>query len=158
MTDKTPSANKTQKAVLEEGTLFEPQFDNDGLIPAFITDAKSGEALMVAWMNADALKQTVETGEAHFWSRSRNRIWKKGEESGNILRVAQIRTDCDQDALWIQVTITGAGAACHTGRRSCFYRAVREIPTPLSKAELQTVIDQRIFEPEEVYRQTKLKE
>ena len=114
---------------LETGSRFQPTFGADGLLPAVVTDAHSGEVLMLAWMNAEALALTAATGEAHFWTRSRQRIWRKGEESGNVLRVLEIRTDCDQDALWLRVEVEGAGVACHTGRRSCFYRALEHTPT-----------------------------
>ena len=109
---------------VETGLRFQPKFDAHGLMPAIVTDAASGEVLMFAWMNAQALGLTLETRIAHFWSRSRRRLWKKGEESGNLLRVSELRTDCDQDALWLQVTVAGKGVACHTGERSCFYRAL----------------------------------
>jgi phosphoribosyl-AMP cyclohydrolase len=105
-----------------------PAFGPDGLLPAIVTEAHSGEVLMLAWMNAQALELTFKTGEAHFWTRSRQRLWKKGEESGNTLRVLEMRTDCDQDALWLRVTVQGAGVACHTGQRSCFYRALEPSP------------------------------
>jgi phosphoribosyl-AMP cyclohydrolase len=111
-------------AEVEQGTRFQPGFDADGLIPAVVTDAASGEVLMLAWMNAAALALTLETRVAHFWSRSRRKLWKKGEESGNLLRVAEARTDCDQDVVWLKVTVAGAGVACHTGERSCFYRSL----------------------------------
>jgi phosphoribosyl-AMP cyclohydrolase len=97
-----------------------PRWDSNGLITGVVTDARSGELLMVAHLNADALRLTLETGVAHFWSRSRGRLWKKGETSGNVLRVVEARIDCDQDALWLRVE--PAGPACHTGARSCFYR------------------------------------
>lgn len=114
----------TTTAELERGTIFAPRFDPDGLIPAIVTDAASGEVLMFAWMNAEALSLTISTGTAHFWTRSRKRLWKKGEESGNVLTVIEMRTDCDQDVIWLRVSVTGAGKACHTGERSCFYRRV----------------------------------
>jgi phosphoribosyl-AMP cyclohydrolase len=110
---------------IEDGSAFRPGFGPDGLLPAVVTDASSGEVLMLAWMNAEALELTIKTGYAHFWTRSRRRFWKKGEESGNTLRICEIRTDCDQDAIWLRVVVEGAGVACHTGRRSCFYRAVQ---------------------------------
>jgi phosphoribosyl-AMP cyclohydrolase len=109
---------------VETTHLFQPMLDAEGLIPAIVTDARDGEVLMLAWMNAEALALTVETGIGHFWTRSRRKIWKKGEESGNVLRVVELRTDCDQDAVWLRVQVEGKGVACHTGRRSCFYRAV----------------------------------
>lgn len=106
----------------ETGTALNPKWGADGLITGVVTDANSGELLMVAHLNGEALALTQSTGEAHFWSRSRGRIWKKGEESGNVLRVVELRIDCDQDALWIKAE--PAGPACHTGARSCFYRRV----------------------------------
>ena len=104
----------------EQGLLLDPKWDAAGLMTGVVTDAASGELLMVAHLNAEALKLTLETGEAHFWSRSRARLWRKGETSGNVLRVVELRIDCDQDALWLKVE--PAGPACHTGTRSCFYR------------------------------------
>jgi phosphoribosyl-AMP cyclohydrolase len=109
---------------VERGLGFQPAFDADGLIPAIVTDAASGEVLMFAWMNREALARTLETRVAHFWSRSRGRLWRKGEESGNVLNVAEVLTDCDQDVVWLKATIAGNGVACHTGARSCFYRSV----------------------------------
>jgi phosphoribosyl-AMP cyclohydrolase len=111
-------------ADVERGLAFQPRFDADGLIPAVVTDAGSGAVLMLAWMNAEALALTLETRTGHFWSRSRGRLWKKGEESGNLLSVKEVLTDCDQDALWLKVEVGGAGVACHTGARSCFYRSL----------------------------------
>ena len=122
---KTPVfAPRDSKADLEAGLDFAPKFDADGLIPAVVTNADSGEALMFAFMNAEALALTIESGIVHFWSRSRAALWKKGAESGNVLNVVEMRTDCDQDVLWLRVTVDGDGHACHTGRRSCFYRIV----------------------------------
>lgn len=117
----TPPADKTR---LEEGDALTPRFDAAGLVTAVVTDMVSGELLMVAHMDADALQRTIETGQAHFWSRSRQAPWKKGETSGNVLEVGELRVDCDQDAVWLRVTVAGDGAACHTGQRSCFYRRV----------------------------------
>jgi phosphoribosyl-AMP cyclohydrolase len=108
---------------VEEGLRLAPKFDRDGLIACVATDAGSGDVLMVAHMNAEALKRTIESGEAWYFSRSRGRLWRKGESSGHTQRVVEMRVDCDQDAVWIKVEQTGSGA-CHTGRRSCFYRAV----------------------------------
>ena len=109
---------------IERVLAFQPKFDLEGLIPAIVTDAKSGEVLMFAWMNAEALALTLEQGVAHFWSRSRGCLWRKGEESGNALRITEARTDCDQDAIWLKAEVQGAGVACHTGARSCFYRII----------------------------------
>ena len=107
---------------IEQGAALMPRWDANGLITAVITDHTTGEVLMLAHMNADALAKTIESGEAWFWSRSRGRLWKKGESSGNVLRVVEMRIDCDQDALWIRAE--AAGPACHTGERSCFYRRI----------------------------------
>ncbi len=107
---------------LEETTAFAPQFDSQGLIPAIVTDARDGTVLMFAFMNAQSLKLTQETGYAHFWSRSRQALWKKGETSGELLKVTDILTDCDQDVLQVKAEPQGQGVSCHTGRRSCFYR------------------------------------
>ncbi len=117
-------AGDTDKSQLEEGAGFLPAFNSDGLIPAIASDAATGEVLMVAWMNREALRCSLETGVAHFWSRSRAKLWRKGEESGNTLRIVEVRTDCDQDTIWLRVEVQGDGVACHTGRRSCFYRRV----------------------------------
>lgn len=106
----------------ETGLTLDPRYDAGGLITAVATDAVTGEVLMVAHMNAEALDLTLATGEAHFWSRSRARLWKKGETSGHVLHVLEARIDCDQDAVWLRVT--PAGPACHTGARSCFYRRI----------------------------------
>lgn len=109
---------------IEQGLTLSPRFDAQGLVAAIVTDAVAGDVLMFAWMNSQALRLTIDTGIAHFWSRSRAKIWKKGEESGNLLEIVEMRVDCDQDALWLKVRIKGAGVACHTGERSCFYRSV----------------------------------
>lgn len=114
----------TDKQTIEEGKLLAPRFDATGLVTAVVTDARDGLLLMVAHMNAEALSLTIETGMAHYWSRSRGRIWKKGETSGNVQNVTEIRVDCDQDAIWLSVNVAGHDATCHTGRRSCFYRTV----------------------------------
>lgn len=122
---KTPVfASRGTKEEIEAGLAFQPKFDADGLIPAIATDADSGEVLMFAWMNAESLALTIETRVGHFWSRSRGALWKKGAESGNLLDVVEMRTDCDQDVVWLRVHVEGDGQACHTGRRSCFYRSV----------------------------------
>ncbi len=109
---------------IETTRSFRPEFGPDGLIPAIVTDRASGDVLMFAYMNKDALDQTLASGFAHFWSRSRAKLWKKGEESGNLLKVIELRIDCDQDVVWILAEIEGGGVACHTGARSCFYRRV----------------------------------
>ena len=118
-----PTGNKRE---LEEGAAFTPKFDANGLITAVVTDAGDGALLMVAHMNAEALDLSLATGIAHYWSRSRKQLWKKGETSGNLQTIEEIRTDCDQDALWLKVRVAGGGPTCHTGRRSCFYRVAVE--------------------------------
>jgi phosphoribosyl-AMP cyclohydrolase len=136
-----------QSKAIEEGLAFQPKFDSDGLITAVVTDAGSGELLMVAHMNAEALGKTIESGDAWYFSRSRQKLWRKGESSGHGQHVVELRVDCDQDALWLRVEQQGPGA-CHTGRRSCFYRAV-----PLGKggAALQFRDEGRAFDPTNVY-------
>ncbi len=134
------------------GTAFTPKFDADGLVPVVVTSASTGEVLMLAYMNAEALARTIETGEAHYWSRSRGELWRKGETSGNTQRVVELRTDCDQDALWLKVEMGGAEACCHTGRKTCFYRAVPLGPGSSASVSLQFVDEQRLFDPEDVYR------
>ena len=132
---------------VEEGLTFKPKFDASGLLTCVATDASSGEVLMVAHMNDEALRKTVASGEAWYFSRSRNALWRKGESSGHVQRVVEMRMDCDQDAVWIRVEQTGA--ACHTGRRSCFYRAVT---TGEGGAQLSFVDAERLFDPKDVYR------
>jgi phosphoribosyl-AMP cyclohydrolase len=110
------------KAELEEGAIFTPRFDDNGLIVCVTTDAHTGAVLMVAYMNEEALRLTIDTGLAHYWSRSRKSLWRKGDTSGQVQTVSEIRTDCDQDAILLRVIVGGDGNSCHTGRRSCFYR------------------------------------
>jgi phosphoribosyl-AMP cyclohydrolase len=111
---------------LERGETLAPRFDAAGLIAAVVTHAETGEVLMLAWMNDEALKLTLESGEAHYFSRSRKSLWKKGETSGQVQAVREIRIDCDQDAVWLKVVPGGDGGACHVGFRSCFYRRVAD--------------------------------
>jgi phosphoribosyl-AMP cyclohydrolase len=136
-------------AELEEGQVFSPKFDTDGLVTCVVVDASTGEVLMVAHMSAAALAKTIETGDAWFYSRSRRQLWKKGETSGHVQRVLEIRVDCDQDALLLRVEQAGAGA-CHTGRRSCFYREVT-LGKPAQSASLTFVDAERVFDPEKAY-------
>lgn len=133
---------------LEEGPLFAPRFDASGLITVVTVEDGSGDVLMVAHMNAETLSLTLETGIAHYWSRSRQAIWKKGETSGELQEVVELRTDCDQDCLVMSVRQTGRGAACHTGRKSCFYRRVA---TAGGSAHLEDVGMQPLFDPKAVY-------
>lgn len=124
MTKSKTEAGVAEGETIETTRFFRPEFGPDGLIPAIVTDRASGDVLMFAYMNEDALTQTITSGFAHFWSRSRAKLWKKGDESGNLLKVIELRTDCDQDVIWISAEVQGDGVACHTGARSCFYRRV----------------------------------
>lgn len=149
MTDAKKFPTIDDKTELEEGDVFAPVFDAHGLLPVIVTGVETGEVLMFAYMNEEALARTIETGEAHFWSRSRKALWRKGETSGNTLRAVEIRTDCDQDVLWLTAEMTGAGACCHTGRVSCFYRRVPFGPDAQRKLEM--VHAERHFDPAAVY-------
>lgn len=134
---------------VEEGVDFAPKFGTDGVLPCITTDAKTGEVLMLGWMNEDALRLTVETGEAHYFSRARQVLWHKGATSGLVQKVIEARIDDDQDAIWVRVDVAGSGASCHVGYRSCFYRAVpvaEEAGQPLRFVE-----DRKTFDPIEVY-------
>jgi phosphoribosyl-AMP cyclohydrolase len=135
---------------VESGNVFAPKFDADGLITCVVTDTWTGDVLMVAHMNAEALGRTIETAEAWFYSRSRKGLWRKGETSGHKQRVVEMRVDCDQDAIWLRVEQSGAGA-CHTGRRTCFYRGI----ALKEQAGVATVLEFRdadiVFEPQSVY-------
>lgn len=114
------------KEALESGETLAPRFDANGLICAVTTHAQTGEVLMVGWMNAQALQATLDTGDVHYFSRSRQELWRKGETSGQVQKVAEIRVDCDQDAVWVKCLPQGDGGACHVGFRSCFYRVVED--------------------------------
>ena len=137
---------------VEEGKLLSPKFDDKGLIPVVTTDSKTGEVLMHGYMNSEALKKTIETKEAHYWSRSRKAIWHKGKTSGFSQKVNQIRVDDDQDSIWLSVDI-GDGASCHVGYKSCFYRSI-----PLGKiketekVEMKFEEKEKKFDPEKVYK------
>ena len=139
-------------AVIEEGNLFSPKFDNEGLIPVVTTDYKTGEVLMHGYMNSEALKKTIENKEAYYWSRSRKEVWHKGETSGFVQKVIEIRIDDDQDSVWMSVDI-GDGASCHVGYKSCFYRSV-----PLGKIENTEKVEMKFkdekkkFDPKIVYK------
>ena len=137
---------------VEEGKFLSPKFDSQGLIPVITTDNKTGEVLMHGYMNSEALKKTIETKEAHYWSRSRKSIWHKGKTSGFTQKVIQIRIDDDQDSVWLSVDI-GKGASCHVGYKSCFYRSI-----PLGKIEHSEKVEMKFeekekkFDPEKVYK------
>ncbi len=149
MSTETPSATPSPDDV-EEGTVLRPKFDAAGLVTCVATDAGTGDVLMVAHMNEEALRLTVESGDAWYYSRSRKALWRKGETSGHVQRVVEMRIDCDQDAVWIRVE-QGGGAACHTGRKSCFYRAVTKDG---DGALLRFVEGERLFDPAQVYGKT----
>ncbi len=136
-------------AALEEGTVFAPRFDASGLITVVTVEADSNDVLMVAHMNATSLSLTLHTGIAHYWSRSRQSIWKKGETSGEVQEVIELRTDCDQDSIVMTVRQTGRGAACHTGRKSCFYRRV--VTRDDGNMGLEDTGLPRLFDPKDVY-------
>jgi len=137
---------------VEEGKYLEPKFDENGLIPAVTTDFKTGDILMHGFMNDEALKKTIETKEAHYWSRSRKKIWRKGQTSGFVQTIKEIRIDDDQDSVWLLVDI-GNGASCHVGYRSCFYRSI-----PLGnikniqELEMEFKENKKIFDPKKVYK------
>ena len=139
---------------VEEGSILAPRFDENGLVPAVTTDAETGELLMLGYMNAEALEKSIETGEAFYWSRSRNCLWHKGATSGLIQKIVELRIDDDQDAVWLRVSVEG-GASCHVGYRSCFYRAIRtgsqpeEAPIKLEYKEYE-----KVFDPQKVYGDT----
>lgn len=132
----------------ESGSVFAPKFDADGLVTAITVEAGSNRILMVAHMNAEALAETLRSGYATYWSRSRQKLWKKGESSGELQQLVEMRTDCDQDAVVLVVNQTGHGAACHTGRKSCFYRRVEMAD---GTVRLVDTGEPRLFDPDEVY-------
>jgi phosphoribosyl-AMP cyclohydrolase len=144
-------APRGDKKELEHNLTFMPKFDEHGLIPAIATDLHTGDVLMVAYMNEESLKKTLEIGEAVYYSRSRKELWHKGATSGHVQKVHELRTDCDQDALWMKVEQLGGGA-CHNGFTSCFYRAVNLHPTADKPVELSQIIHSKTFNPDEVYK------
>ena len=148
--DEQKYGGRTLLNDIEEGRALAPKFDADGLITCVATDVTSGDVLMIAHMNAEALRHTIETGEAWYFSRSRQRLWRKGESSGHVQHVRELRVDCDQDAVWIKVEQAGPGA-CHTGRRSCFYRAVPLGQGADASVTLEFRDAERSFDPGEVY-------
>lgn len=141
---------RTTTAAIELGTTLQPKFGADGLIPCITQDATSGEVLMFAFMNAESLARTLETKKATYWSRSRNKLWVKGEESGNVQHVRELRTDCDQDVLLLKVDQSGpANASCHNGYKSCFYRKVADLADSSLKLQFTA---QPLFDPATVYK------
>ena len=148
-TESFPEA--ASKAELEYGDVLSPRFSADGLITAVTVDAADNTVLMVAHMNAEALRLTIETKIAHYWSRSRSEIWKKGETSGNMQAVKEIRIDCDQDCVMLKVETAGNGANCHTGRKSCFYRVLEKTEDGQARLVFDDTDTPR-FDPKAVYR------
>lgn len=134
----------SDKKTTEESLAFAPKFDQNGLIPCITTCAETGAVLMFAFMNNEALQKTIETGKAHYWSRSRKALWLKGETSGHTQNVVEMRTDCDQDCIWIKVKT--AQGACHTGRKGCFYRKID------TSTQMSFIDDEQIFDPSETYK------
>ena len=143
-------AHRKSVEQVETGLELAPKFDEDGLIPVVTTDHASGEVLMHAYMNREALIKTVETGEAYYWSRSRKVLWRKGATSGLLQRVRQILIDDDQDAVWLRVEVSG-GASCHVGYRSCFYREIK-LGEKTDVTLLKQIESEKVFDPAEVYK------
>jgi phosphoribosyl-AMP cyclohydrolase len=135
---------------VEEGSELAPKFDDQGLIPVVTTDHASGELLMHGYMNAEALRKSIQTGEAHYYSRSRKALWHKGATSGLVQRIRELLIDDDQDCVWMRVDVAGSGASCHVGYRSCFYRRV-PLGQDTAGAPLEFIEDEKLFDPVEVY-------
>jgi len=148
---ETQFAKRESVEQVEEGRKLAPKFDRDGLLPVVTTDAASGDVLMLGYMNAEALAKTIETGEAHYWSRSRQALWHKGATSGLTQRIVELRIDDDQDAVWLKVEVAGSGSSCHVGYKSCFYRAVPTGRAPSPDLELEFREQDKTFDPKEVY-------
>ena len=136
---------------VEEGLDMMPRFDRDGLVAAIAVDDASGDVVMVAWMNAEALAKTIETGEGWYWSRSRKELWHKGATSGHVQTVTEMRVDCDQDAILLRVRTAGTGANCHTGRKGCFYRRIPLRQLAGAAVTLEPTGDEPLFDPKAVY-------
>jgi len=136
---------------VEEGSDLAPKFDADGLLPVVTTSAESGDVLMLGYMNSEALERTIETGEAHYWSRSRQCLWHKGATSGLVQKIVDIRIDDDQDAIWLKVEVAGSGASCHVGYNSCFYRSIPTGKAPSADLKLEYRENEKTFDPLEVY-------
>ena len=153
MNTEKPSAFAPRQSIeqVEEGVDLAPKFDAAGLMPCVTTDADTGEVLMLGYMNCDALQRTIETGEAHYWSRSRNCFWHKGATSGLTQAVVDLRIDDDQDSVWLRVKVAGSGASCHVGFRSCFYRSVPVRDNSGGPYTLVYQEDSKTFDPFDVY-------
>ena len=150
-TTSAPFAARMSVEQVEEGLALAPKFDADGLIPCITTDVNTGDVLMLGYMTGEALQRTVATGEAHYWSRSRQCLWRKGATSGLAQKVVEMRIDDDQDAVWLRVRVAGSGASCHVGYRSCFYRSVELGGPPGGPARLAFAESRKTFDPKAVY-------
>ena len=146
-----PFAERATVEQVEEGAELAPKFDDRGLIPAVTTDFESGELLMHGFMNGEALSRTIETGEAHYYSRSRDAIWHKGATSGLVQNIVEMRIDDDQDCVWLRVRVGGNGASCHVGYRSCFYRSLPTGALPDAPVTLTFEETEKVFDPLAVY-------
>ena len=146
-----PFAERATVEQVEEGAELAPKFDDRGLIPAVTTDFESGELLMHGFMNKEALRRTIETGEAHYYSRSREAIWHKGATSGLVQNIVEMRIDDDQDCVWLRVRVGGNGASCHVGYRSCFYRSLPTGALPDAPVTLTFEETEKVFDPLAVY-------
>ena len=147
----TPFAARMSVEQVEEGLSLAPKFDADGLIPCITTDANTGDVLMLGYMNGEALQRTIASGEAHYWSRSRQCLWRKGATSGLVQQVVEMRIDDDQDAVWLRVRVAGSGASCHVGYRSCFYRSVELGGASGEPARLEFRESGKSFDPKAIY-------
>ena len=147
--EKINFAKRSSIEFVEEGNTLAPKFNSEGIIPVVVTESSSDLVLMLGYMNKDALEKTILTREAHYWSRSRELLWKKGESSGMTHKVDQILIDDDQDSVWLKVTIDGLGASCHVGYKSCFYRTVDSLKS--GQVNLLFTESEKVFDPEVVY-------
>lgn len=151
MSDTPAFAKRISIEQVEEGHDLAPKFDADGLLPVVTTSADTGDVLMLGYMNSEALELTIQTGEAHYWSRSRKCLWHKGATSGLVQKTVDIRIDDDQDAIWLKVEVAGSGASCHVGYNSCFYRSIPSGKAPSPDLKLEYREDEKTFDPLEVY-------
>ena len=147
--DKIIFAERSSIEFVEEGNTLAPKFNSEGIIPVIVTETKSELVLMLGYMNKEALERTIISREAHYWSRSRETLWKKGESSGMVHKVDEILIDDDQDSVWLRVSIDGLGASCHVGYKSCFYRSLNSVEN--GKVSLDFTESEKIFDPEKVY-------
>lgn len=151
MSEEPWMAERSSVEFVEEGAFLAPKFDRNGLIPVVTTDALSGEVLMLGFMDAEALLRTIKTREAHYWSRSRGALWRKGATSGLVQKIVEMRIDDDQDAIWLRVHVEELGASCHVGYRSCFFRSI-EMSLPIQAPVALTFVErEKVFDPQEIY-------